>query len=180
MIAAAGGIVSPEADRVLETILRLDPAHGSARFFLGVMFDQTGRPDLTFHLWRQLLEESAPDDPWVPDLRAHLETLAAIAGVRYELPPLLPAEARRGPTPEQIAEAASLPLEERRAMIEEMVEGLAARLAAQGGPAHDWARLIRSLAVLGQTERARAIQAEARTIFATDPDARRLIEQALE
>ena len=42
-----------------------------------------------------------------------------------------------------------------------MVEGLAARLAAEGGPAPDWARLITSLGVLGETDRAKAIWAEA-------------------
>jgi cytochrome c-type biogenesis protein CcmH len=178
MIAAAGGIVSPEADRVLEAILRLDPQNGFARFFLGIMFDQTGRPDLTFRIWRRLLEDSTADAPWVPVLRASLETLAAVAGVRYTLPPEA-ATGRRGPSPEDIAAAAALDPEARAQMIGGMVEGLAARLAGQGGPPEDWARLIRSLAVLGQTERARAIRDEARLVFANQPEARAVIDAAL-
>ena len=51
-------------------------------------------------------------------------------------------------------------------MIRGMVEGLAGRLADEGGPAEDWARLIASLGVLGETERAAAILAEARDAFA--------------
>jgi cytochrome c-type biogenesis protein CcmH len=178
MIAAAGGLVSPEADLVLESILRRDPRNGFARFFLGLMFDQTGRPDLTFHLWRRLLEDSTPDAPWVPDLRASLETLAAVAGVRYQLPPAT-ATGQRGPSADDIAAAEDMGAEDRAAMIGGMVEGLAARLASQGGPPEDWARLIRALAVLGQDERARAIRTEARLVFAGDAAAVALIDAAL-
>jgi cytochrome c-type biogenesis protein CcmH len=66
----------------------------------------------------------------------------------------------------QAAEAMSA--DDRQAMIQGMVEGLATRLATEGGPPEDWARLIAALGVLGQTERARAILSEARTVF---PDA---------
>jgi len=176
-IAAAGGLVSPETDQVLETILRLDPQNGFARFFLGVMFDQTGRPDRTFHLWRRLLDDSQPDDPWVGDLRANLPILAAVAGVRYTLPPE-EAIGQRGPSREQIAEAQEMDPEDRAEMIGSMVEGLAARLASSGGPAEDWARLIRALGVLGQTDRARAIWAESRNVFAAQPAAMALIDTA--
>lgn len=177
LIAAAGGLISPETDQVLEAILRVDPQNGFARFFVGVMFDQTGRPDRTFHLWRRLLEDSQPDDPWVPDLREALPVLAQVAGVRYTLPPL-EALGQRGPSPEQIADAEDLDPEDRAAMIGAMVEGLSARLASAGGPPDDWARLIRSLAVLGETDRARAIWAEARTVFAAQPAAMELIDAA--
>lgn len=178
MIAATGGLVSPEADRVLEAILRRDPQNGFGRFFLGVMFDQTGRPDLTFAIWRRLLDDSAPDAPWVADLRANLEPLAAVAGVRFQLPPAT-AVGTRGPSPDEIAAAEAMEPADRAAMIGAMVEGLASRLATQGGPAEDWARLVRALAVLGQTERARAIRDEARLVFADQPDGRALIDAAL-
>lgn len=178
MIAAAGGVVSPEADRILETVLRRDPQNGFARFFLGVMFDQTGRPDLTFSLWRRLLDDSTPDAPWVPDLRANLETLAAVAGVRYALPPVA-ATGARGPTADQAEAAAGMEPAARAEMISNMVEGLAMRLANQGGPPEDWAQLVRALGVLGQTARARAIADEARLVFADNPQALVTIEAAL-
>ena len=63
-------------------------------------------------------------------------------------------------------------------MIEGMVEGLAARLADEGGPVEDWARLIRALGVLGQTERASAIRTEAREVFVGDADAQALLDDA--
>lgn len=170
LIAAAGGLVSPEAEDELEAILRRDPQNGFARFFVGVMFEQTGRPDLTFQIWRRLLDDSPPDAPWVPDLRAGLEPLAALAGVRYTLPPEA-AMGLRGPSAEDIEAAGEMDADERAAMIGGMVEGLSARLAAQGGPPADWGRLIQALSVLGQTERARAIWTEARLVFADDAPA---------
>lgn len=177
MILAAGGIVSPEAEAVLETVLRRDPANGPARYFTGLMFAQTGRPDLTFRLWRSLLEDSPPDAPWVAHIRATIEDLALIAGVRYSLPPPS-AQGARGPSDADIAAAMGLSEGERTEMIGAMVEGLAMRLASQGGNAGDWARLISALGVLDQTERARAIWAEARLVFADQPDQLQLIDQA--
>ena len=56
--------------------------------------------------------------------------------------------------------------EDRQAMIEGMVEQLGARLAQEGGPAEDWARLITSLAQIGRMDQARAIYAEAQQRFA--------------
>ena len=60
-------------------------------------------------------------------------------------------------------------------MIEGMVNGLSDRLATEGGPATDWARLISALGVLGQEERAIAIYSEALEIFAGDEAAITLI-----
>jgi cytochrome c-type biogenesis protein CcmH len=177
MILAAGGIVSPEAERVLERILRRDPTNGLARYYTGLMFAQTGRPDLTFRLWRGLLDDSRPDAPWVPQLRNALPELAQIAGVRYTLPPP-DATGARGPSAADMQAAMELDPEERAAMIGGMVEGLSARLAASGGPAEDWARLIAALGVLGEHDRARAIWAEAQRLFADQPDGLARIEAA--
>ena len=177
MILAAGGVVSPEAERVVEGILRRDPRNGAARYYTGLMFAQTGRPDLTFRLWRALLEESRPDAPWVGHIRGTIEDLAAIAGVRYTLPPLA-AQGARGPSDADMAAAMEMSEEERAEMIGAMVEGLSARLATQGGTAGDWARLISALGVMGEDARARAIWGEARTVFADQPDQLRVIEDA--
>ena len=51
-------------------------------------------------------------------------------------------------------------------MIRGMVDQLSDRLATDGGPVTDWARLITSLGVLGEGERAKAIYTEAQTRFA--------------
>ncbi|WP_209425397.1 c-type cytochrome biogenesis protein CcmI [Pararhodobacter sp. SW119] len=176
-VIAAGGVVSPESEQVLERILRRDPTNGLARYYTGLMFAQTGRPDLTFRLWRGLLDDSRPDAPWVPHLRATLPELAEVAGVRYTLPPAQ-ATGARGPSSADMQAAMDLDPEERAAMIGGMVEGLAARLAASGGPAEDWARLIAALGVLGEQDRARAIWAEAQRLFADQTEGLAQIQAA--
>ena len=62
--------------------------------------------------------------------------------------------------------------------IRSMVEGLAQRLAASGGSAEDWARLIRALTVLKEIDRAKLILAEARQKFAAEPEQLQRIEDA--
>ena len=163
MIMAAGGFVSPEAEQALVRALSINPAEGTARYYTGMMFAQIGRFDRTFILWRRLLEESAADDPWAEPIRGQIEEVAARAGVRYSLPP---ASTGRGPTAADIAAAGDMTAEDRQAMIVGMVDQLGARLAQEGGPAEDWARLITALANIGRTDQAREIYAEAQTRFA--------------
>lgn len=162
LILAAGGYVSPEAEAALQAALSRDAQNGSARFYSGLMLIQTGRPDLAFPIWRDLLEQSPPDAPWVAPIRRDIAQLAQVAGVRYEVP----ASAAPGPDAAAVEAAAGMEAGDRQAMIEGMVEQLNDRLAREGGSAEEWARLIASLGVLGQTERARAIYGEAQGRFA--------------
>jgi cytochrome c-type biogenesis protein CcmH len=68
--------------------------------------------------------------------------------------------------------------EDREAMIRGMVAQLSDRLATEGGPAEDWARLITSLGVLGESAQAGAIWAEAQGVFADDAEALARIRDA--
>lgn len=63
-------------------------------------------------------------------------------------------------------------------MIGGMVDRLAARLASEGGPPQDWARLIHALRVLGRGTEAADVTAEARRAFGADAGARAMIEAA--
>lgn len=170
MILAAGGYVSPEAEDAMTNALRRDPENGTARYYSGLMFVQTGRPDMGFRLWQTLLNSSPPDAPWIAPIRAQIEAVAQAAGIRYSLPPDTGADLR-GPSEEDMAAAAEMTPEDRQEMIRGMVEGLSARLANEGGTPEEWARLISSLAMLGDTERAKAIWGEAQVIFGATPEA---------
>ncbi len=178
MILATGGYVSPEAEAVLVRALTLDARNGTARYYSGLMFDQIGRPDQAFRLWRPLLEESPPDAPWVAPIRAQIRDTAWRAGVNYELPP--EAAPLAGPTDAEIDAAGDMTPAERQEMIRGMVDGLIARLAAEGGTAPEWARLISSLGILGDKDRARAIWGEAQTRFADRPADLALVREAAE
>jgi cytochrome c-type biogenesis protein CcmH len=164
LILAAGGYVSPEAEAALEQALARDPANGTARYYVGLMQMQIGRPDRGFRIWEALLRESGSEAPWVEPIRAQIEEAAFRAGVDYSLPPLDSAPVR-GPSAADVAAAGEMTAEDRMAMIENMVQGLSERLATEGGPPEDWARLIRALGVLRRTDEAAAIWAEAQRVF---------------
>ncbi len=179
MVMAAGGYVSPEAEAALSRVLTQDPGNGAARYYTGLLMIQTGRPDLAFEIWDGLLRSSQPTDPWVLPIRAQIRDLAQIAGLTdYAPPDMATAPAAPGPTVEQMEAAAEMTPEERMGMIRGMVDGLSDRLATEGGPPEDWARLIGALGVLGETAQATAIADEAETVFAGNDAALSMIAEA--
>ncbi|MAQ85143.1 MAG: c-type cytochrome biogenesis protein CcmI [Maritimibacter sp.] len=180
MILAAGGIVSSEAGTAIDRALALDPANGAARYYDGLLHLQVHRYDLAFSTWDRLLTDSAPDDPWVAPVLAQMPQVAQLAGVRWTPPSAPPIVGPDSPGPSQgdIDAAADLTPEERDQMVRGMVDGLAQRLATDGGPPEDWARLIRALGVVQELDRAGAIWTEAQTVFADAPEALELIRTA--
>ncbi|WP_138933331.1 c-type cytochrome biogenesis protein CcmI [Roseovarius arcticus] len=179
MITAAGGYVSSEAETSLRAALSLDPSQSEARYYLGVYYTQVDRPDAAFRTWEALLQDSPPGAVWTAPLRERIVDAAARAGINYTLPdtPRAPASGI-GPTAEQVEAAKGMTDEGRQDMIRGMVDGLLARLADEGGPPEDWARLIASLGVLGQTDRAQAIWVEAQATFEGRPDALAMLREA--
>ncbi len=175
-VLAAGGYVSPEAERSLRAVLSRDPANGTARYYIGLMLAQTGRPDQAFRLWDALLRAGPEDAPWIPPILDQIEELAQLAGVRYAIPAIGPGAS--GPSAQDMIAAQEMSPAERMEMIGSMVQGLSDRLATEGGPARDWARLISSLGVLGRWQEARAIHTNAVEVFADDKDALELINAA--
>lgn len=163
MIAAAGGIVTPQAEAELVKTLTADPTNGVARYYSGLMLAQVGRPDQAFALWRPLMEESTPSAPWYSAIRDQIGDLAQAAGVNYTPPDL------RGPDAAAIADAAQMTPEDRQAMINDMVTGLEQRLLTDGGPAQDWAKLITALSVLGNANRLASAVAAGQKALANDP-----------
>ena len=163
MILASGGYVSPEAEAVLRAALEQDASNGAARYYWGLMMGQTGRPDVAFQIWDTLLRQSAPGDAWVAPIRAQIEDMASRAGANY----LLPAEATplSGPSAEDVEAASDMSAEDRMEMIRGMVGGLSERLASEGGPPQDWARLISSLGVLGDQAQAISVYNNALEVF---------------
>ncbi|MGB7271131.1 MAG: c-type cytochrome biogenesis protein CcmI [Albidovulum sp.] len=166
-VQSAAGYVSPEAEAELAQALALSPKNGTARFYMGLMWAQTGRPDRAFSYWRPLLEEGPEDAPWIAPIRAQMPLLADAAGVTYTPPPTASAPlALPGPDAADVAAASEMSAQDRTAMIRSMVDGLSARLASEGGSAQEWARLIAALGVLGEKDRAMAIWTEAQEVFA--------------
>ncbi|WP_233192722.1 c-type cytochrome biogenesis protein CcmI [Acidimangrovimonas sediminis] len=184
MYDATNGYISPEAESAINTALKMDPKNGEARYYLGVMMAQIGRPDVGFRIWAALLDDSPAGASWVPQLRAQLPQMAALAGVRYQLPPekgppsgggkgALP-----GPSAGDVAAAQKMTPAERQEMIRGMVQGLAERLDKDGGSPAEWARLIGAYGVLGETAKRADAIAKARAAYKDKPQALQLIENA--
>jgi len=170
LIRATNGYVSPEAEAAIDAALDLDPGHHAARYFLGRMFVQGGWPAEAHAVWSRILAESPPDAPWVAAIEADIDAVAELAGIA----PAEPADsARPGPAVGMEGEG-GVDL----AQIEGMVAGLGERLATEGGPPEDWARLIRSLGVLGRIGEAASVWEEARDRFGTDEAAMAVLTEA--
>jgi len=175
MVLAAGGYVSPEAERALEAALTRDPQNGVAQYYMGLMMAQTGRPDVTFRLWDRLLRQSPADASWLPPILAQIEEIAFRAGVtNYQVPQRA---GMPGPTAEDMENAEEMSPEARQEMIRGMVAQLSDRLATEGGPPEDWARLISSLGVLGDEAQAIAVWNNAQEVFADNPDALEIVRE---
>ena len=177
MIVAAGGLVTPEAEAALGKALELDRGQQLARYYVGLMMAQNGRGDRAFRIWAELLREGPEDAPWIAPIRANITQLAWLAGETDYTPP---AAAAPGPSAADIAAAADMLPEDRQEMIRGMVEQLNQRLANEGGSAQDWARLISSLRMLSEDDRADAVFAEAQNVFAGREDDLALIAAANE
>lgn len=172
MIFAAGGLVTPEAEKHLIRALELDPANPLARYFSGLMFAEIGRPDRAFALWEPLLREGPPDAPWIAPIRGMLQDTADAAGIKYQLPD------PKGPSAEDIANASEMTAAERQSMIKGMVDQLETRLKTEGGPVEEWVKLIKSSATLGEKTRAKAAYEQALEAFKSDTAALGQIESA--
>jgi cytochrome c-type biogenesis protein CcmH len=158
-IMAAGGVVTREASEAIAKALGLDPKHVKARFLRAMALEQEGKLEDAVAAYKTMLADAPPEAPW----RAAVETrLARLAG----------------PASGEAAAIAGLPQGAQSAVIRQMVEGLAARLKQQGGSAQEWARLVRSYAVLGDSEKAGVALAEARAALPDEASRATLLQVA--
>lgn len=172
MVASTQGYMSPEAEAVALDVLQNNPDSMPALYYAGLMYAQNDRPDRAFGLWRRVIEDGQIGTLHYDFAAGQIETVAQQLGMDYVLPD------RRGPTADDLDAAQDMAPEDRQAMIQGMVGQLADRLATEGGPAQDWARLVSSLVVLGEEDTARTVLAEAELIFGGDVQAVTLIRRA--
>ncbi len=172
MVAATQGFVSPEAEAIALRLMQMAPENVAAKYYIGLMYAQNDRPDRAFPLWREVVDRTPQDTlHWALAAR-QIGDVAFVLGVDYALPD------RRGPSDDDMAAAQDMAPEDREAMIEGMVQNLADRLATEGGPPQDWARLVSALAVLGRDDDARRVAAEAEIVFGGDVVAVTIIREA--
>jgi cytochrome c-type biogenesis protein CcmH len=177
LVLAADGRVTPDAAATFRKVLALDAADPRARYFLAMARDQAGDRKGALEDWIALLRDAPADAPWAAELRAMVQQAATEQGV--DLAGRLPdaPAAPRGPSATDVANAEAMTTQDRQAMVQAMVDGLAARLKQDPRDADGWDRLMRSRMVLGDAAGARAALAEGKKAFADDPAIRQRLDR---
>lgn len=167
-IRSSDGLVPDDARQALRSVLAADPKRIEPRIWLALAKEQDGKKDEALADFKALLAEAGDDAPWrgvVQDRIAFIENPNAV--------PKMP---HKGPTAEQVAKAEAMSPEERAAMIDRMVSGLAEKLKANGQDKDGWQRLIQAYQMLGRKDDAVQALANARTGLAGDDAALRQVE----
>ncbi|MFT3989749.1 c-type cytochrome biogenesis protein CcmI [Aestuariivirga sp.] len=155
------GMVTAEAHRAFSDALALDPKFPMARYFAALALKQEGKQAEALAAFQSFLADSPADAPW----RSRLEK--EIAGINASPPAL---------TDEQMSAGAAMSAGDQAQMIHGMVDGLEAKLKADGSDLAGWQKLIRARTVLGETDKAKAALASARAAFTDKPDAQAALD----
>lgn len=156
LVMSGQGIVSAEAHALFGKALALDPQLPKARFFDALALKQEGKTPEARAAFEAFLKDTPPDAPWRPMLLAELQDMGA-------KPQALDSQTMQ--------DAAAMSPEDQQAMIRSMVDGLEERLAANPDDLDGWLRLIRSRAVLGEADKARAAYDKALAQYSGNADA---------
>lgn len=155
-ILLQNGVVTEPARLAYEKLLKLEPQSIEAQSWLAIAREQDGDLKGAEAEYQRLLPGA--EDPWKGLLTARLQAVTdRLAGKG-------PADAHQ---PDAGAASAMSPAD-RDKLINQMVEGLAARLKANGNDLDGWMRLVRSYVVLGRRGDAVTALASARGQFAGD------------
>ncbi|WP_370674769.1 c-type cytochrome biogenesis protein CcmI [Pleomorphomonas sp. PLEO] len=158
------GIVSPDAQSILARAVDAGPDRARARFYYAEGLRQAGSFEEALHQIDELIRRSPADASW----------LVTVRGKRGEI---LAALKKPADTPEPATlPAAGTGVD--KATIEGMVDGLAARLAADPDDRDGWIRLMRSNLVLDRPDKAKAALADARKAFSGNAEALAAINAA--
>jgi cytochrome c-type biogenesis protein CcmH len=165
LVAAAGGVVTTEAKAEFERAVALNADEVKASYFLGLAAEQDGRAEEAASIWRAMLAKAPANAPWRPLVQA------ALVRVGGSPAPALSNDA--------VAAAKDMSETDRGAMIRTMVERLATRLKQNGDDVEGWLRLVRAYVVMGDADKAKSAQSDARQAVAKDPERLRQLNEGL-
>lgn len=184
-VLAADGQVTPAAEALFRRAVGAEPGDPRARYYLAVAKDQRGDAEGAMNDWIALLKSAPPGAPWAPEVRTFVEKVAADRklDISARLPPVdgvpsAPNLAQPGPSREQMAAAQTMKPGDRDAMIQGMVDGLAAKLKQNPRDRAGWERLLRARMVLGQSDKAAADYRAARQAFSGSPGDQQALRDA--
>ena len=176
LVLANNGVVTEDARSALERALDLDPTLIEPRILLAIVKEQDGQFQAAIEDWRALLSKADANAPWRELVEKRIAAAEAhLAGKpmnEAETPtPQAGAQSQNGPSASDIAAAQNMSPAERQAMVEQMVQGLAARLDQDGSDLAGWLKLVRAYSVLDRKDDALKALQRAKSQFSGNTQA---------
>jgi cytochrome c-type biogenesis protein CcmH len=206
LVMANQGTVVPKAREAFEKVREQVPDDPRSRFYLGLAEKQAGNPEGALEIWKQLVADAPPGAPYLDAISQQMASVERELGIEpgttfAEVKPEAPAggegsqsapgsqTAQSGqtggsgggapnPSREQVEAAQNMSAEDRRQMIQGMVDRLASRLEENPQDAQGWQRLIRSYSVLGEGDKATEALAEGLAAFEGNAAIRQQLKMA--
>ena len=159
LVLGSNGAVVPAAELAFKRALKFLPKDARSQYYLALGDQQNGRLEEALKKWLQLEADSPPNAPWKDTLRIRITSLSKKLGKSSDSltqdagsasSQVSPEKIIPGPNREDVIAAQQLSPEDRREMINSMVEGLAAKLESSPDDLNGWKRLARARKVLGQ------------------------------
>ncbi|HEY1929988.1 MAG TPA: c-type cytochrome biogenesis protein CcmI [Caulobacteraceae bacterium] len=165
---AAGGTVTPEAAGVFRAALAINSTDPRAQYFLALLKDQGGDHAGAVADWIALVKSAPPGAPWVSEVRAQVEQVAAQNHIDLQ-----------GRMPDaSSASASAAAAAGQQATIAGMVDRLDARLKANPHDEQGWMMLMKARMVLGQSDAASQALQRGRAAFDGAPQTQRELTDA--
>ena len=180
LFQGGNGSMAADARAAFDKAIALDPREPLARYYRGIDKDLAGKPREAIEDWLDMLEKGPADAPWRDDFRQIVENVAAkhkidVVARLSKLPGGAPGRGAAiatqgipGPSQAEMQQATQMPKGQQDAMIQGMVEGLAAKLKANPKNLEGWIMLMRSRVTLGETAKAAQALKDGRAAFAGD------------
>lgn len=177
LVTESDGIVTADARAAFEESVRLGGPHPRSSFYLALALEQDGKKDEARTAFEELAQKSPPGAPWLPLVSEHIVKNGGTALAAIDIPP------SAGPTRSQVeateGAAAGMSVDERKAMIGGMVESLSAKLKQDPNNFDGWVLLVRSHAMMNDTQGAiAALKAGLETFPADGEQGKQLIASA--
>jgi cytochrome c-type biogenesis protein CcmH len=177
LVLANNGVVTEDARHALEGALGLDETLIEPRVLLVIAKEQDGQFAAAIEEWRELLSKANGEAPWremvekrIAADEAHLAG-KTVSEAGTPAPPEAGAPKKGGPSVSDIAAAQTMSPAERQAMVESMVQGLAARLDQDGSDLPGWLKLVRAYSVLDRKDDALKALQRAKSEFSGNAQA---------
>jgi cytochrome c-type biogenesis protein CcmH len=180
LVLANNGVVTEDAKSALTRAIALDPTLIEPRILIAIAKEQDGDFASAIADWRALIDKAPADAPWRQMVEQRIASDEAhLAGKPLPGTPA-PAEAppvAGGPSTSDVAAAQNMSPADRQAMIETMVQRLAARLDQDGSDLGGWLKLVKAYSVLDRKDDALKALARAKSQFTGNAQALQQLDQ---